>query len=150
MNERESVGNPLEILADPTRPSPTKETAVTKELRRLTEAGQPVSPTKLGDRDGYDILTPEQNTALWKQTGEIVNSKLGNLFNSPQYQKADDEQRAKIVKTFIEKSQNYARAAAVIEQTEGLQGEELKTKLRELKDGGLLTRDVYRAFTEIR
>lgn len=148
--ERESVGNPLEILADPTRPSPTTATPVSTELRRLMDAGYRVSPTKLGDRNGYDVLTPEQNTQLWKQTGEILNSKLTNLINSPQYQKADDEQKAKIVDTFVEKSQNYSRAAAVVEATEGLQGAELKAKLTELKEGGLLTRDVYRAFTEIR
>ena len=148
--ERESVGNPLEILADPTRPSPVTGNLVTSELRRLMELDYRVSPTKLGDRDGYKVLTPEQNTKLWKTSGELTNNKLNGLFNSPQYQKAPDEQKKKIVDQFVEKGQNYARAAMVAELTDGLKGAEMAAKLKELKEGGLLTRDVYRAFQDIR
>lgn len=149
-NERQSVGNPLEILIDPTRPSPSKQSLVTSELRRLMDLDYRVSPTKLGDKNGYDVLTPQQNTALWKKTGEILDSKLTGLFNSKQYQKASDDEREKIVGTFVEKSQNYSRASMVIEVTQGLEGEALRTKLSELKAGGLMTRDVYRAYQEIR
>jgi len=57
--------SPLEIMLDPTRPQNETETPVTRELRRLLEDGYTVSPTKLGKtKDGYAILTPEQNTEL--------------------------------------------------------------------------------------
>lgn len=148
--ERQSVGNPLEILLDPTRPSPTTPGIVTDELRRIVDAGHNVSPTKVGDKAGYDALTKEQNTELWKKTGEILNSKLTGLFNSSQYKKMDDEQRAKAIDEFVKKSQDYGRAATVVEVTEGLSGEELKAKLSELKASGLLTRDVLRAYQSIR
>jgi len=148
--ERESAGNPLEILADPTRPSPATPGVVTDELRRIMDAGHNVSLTKVGDKAGYDALSPEQNTELWKKTGEILNSKLTSLFNSPQYRKMDDEQRADAIKGFIKKSQDYGRAATVVEVTEGLSGEALKTKLSELKAAGLLTRDVLNAYQSIR
>jgi hypothetical protein len=148
--ERASVGNPLEILTDPTRPSPDISTPVTDELRRLMDADYRVSPTKLGEKAGYDVLTPAQNTELWKHSGEIVNSKLGNLFASDKYKALQDDQKAKIVEDFVEKSQNAARAAMVTDLTKDLHGEDLKKKLSELKAGKLLTRDVFRLYSEIR
>jgi hypothetical protein len=148
--EQARVGNPLEVLIDPTRPTPEVGTIVTEELRRLAISGFNVSPTKLGDRQGYEALTPEENTKLWKFTGQIVNQKLSSLFTNEQYQKAPEDQKAKAVENIIEKSKDYSRAAMVVELTDGLQGEELKTKLAELKAGGVLTRDVFRMYGEIR
>ncbi len=148
--ERQSVGNPLEILLDPTRPSPQSDSPVIKELRRMTDAGYRVSPTKLGDKNGYDILTPEQNTKLWENTGKILDSKLESLFTYPQYLKADDDQKEKIIDEFVTKSQVYSRAAMIVEITDGLVGEALLEKLSEIKQSGLLTRDVYKVYQEIR
>jgi hypothetical protein len=148
--ERESVGNPLEIMADPTRPSPQQSSPVTSELRRLWDKGVKVSPTALGDKAGYKGLTPQQNTEIWKKAGEIVSSKLTNLFNSEEYQKLDDEKKGKIVDNFVSKSNTVARVGMVIELTQGLKGEELKKKLSELKATGLMTQDVFNAYLELR
>lgn len=148
--ERETVGNPLEIMADPTRPSPSKSSPVIEELRRLWDAGQKVSPTLLGDKAGYGGLTPEQNTNLWKRAGEITNQKLNSLFSKEEYKKLSDEEKGKITNTIVDKSKIVARAEAVIELTQGLQGEELKAKLSELKKSGLMTNEVFKKYMELR
>lgn len=148
--ERETVGNPLEIMADPTRPSPAQSTPVISELRRLYDAGQKVSPTLLGDKAGYQGLTPQQNTEIWKKSGEITNAKLNSLFTKEEYQKFDEEQKGKIVNDVIDKSKISARAGMVLELTQDLQGEELKAKLSELKKSGLLTQQVFNLYLEIK
>jgi len=148
--ERERIGNVLEVLADPTRPSEEKSTPVVSELRRLWDAGYKVSPTLLGDKKGYEGLTDKQNTELWKLAGEITNEKLSNLFISEQYQKLAEDEKAKKVNDFIEKSKVSARAGMVLELTQDLQGAEWAKKLSELKKSGLMTRDVYNKYLEIK
>lgn len=148
--ERKSSGNPLEILLDPTRPQKDISTPVVKELRRLTDLGFEVSPTLLGDKKGFKALTPDENTELWKRTGEVLNGKLEGLFAKEEYTSANNEARGKIVEKFIEKVKVITRAEMVIKLTDGLQGDELKTKLKELKEGGLLTKEVFRKFEELR
>ena len=147
--EKQSIGNPLEIMADPTRPSPDTSTPTIQELRRLTDAGFKVSPTLLGDKAGYKGLTPQENTRLWKRAGEIITGKLESLFSKENYQKMADDQKGKLVEMVVDKSKVVARAEAVIELTQGLAGEELKKKLSELKTGGLLTRDVFNKYQEL-
>lgn len=148
--EKETIGNPLEIMADPTRPSPTQSTPVIQELRRLWDAGFKVSPTLLGDKNGYFSLTPEQNTDLWKRAGKITNEKLLVLFQHPEYQKLADDQKAKMVDDFVSKSKLVARVEKVLQLTEGLTGQPLLDKLKELKDSGLMTREVFNAFQKLR
>ena len=148
--ERERIGNPLEVLADPTRPSPEKETLVTKELRRLMDLKFRISPTALGDRRGFKAITQEENTKLWKLAGDIVNDKLTSLFSKEAYQKLDDEDRAKKIESVVSNSKTNARAALVIELTEGFTGDALKQKLSELKKGGLLTKEVFKKYEELR
>jgi hypothetical protein len=148
--ERERVGNPLETLADPTRPSKDVSTPVTGELRRLTDAGFKVSPTALGDKKGFKGLTQEENTRLWKFAGGIINDKLESLFSKEVYQKLDDEKKGKAIEKVIDQAKVNARAGMVIEFTEGLTGEELKSKLSELKAGGLLTKEVLNKYVELR
>lgn len=148
--EIESIGNPLEILADPSRPSKEKTGPVVSELRRLTDSGYAVSPTLLGDKKGFDALTPEQNTELWKRSGEITSKKLEALFNHPKYQILTDEDKAKVVEMFIDKSKVSARAELAVQLTEGLNGDELKKRLGELKRGGLLTKEVFNLYVDIR
>ena len=148
--EKQSIGNPLEILADPTRPYPDISNPTIKELRRLTDAGFKVSPTLLGDKKGYTGLSQQENTKLWKRAGEITNGKLESLFSKESYKNMADDEKGKTVEMVIDKSKIVARAEAVIELTQGLSGEELKNKLSELKAGGLLTRDVFNKYQELR
>lgn len=142
--------SPLEIMLDPTRPQTETETPVTRELRRLLEDGYTVSPTKLGKtKDGYAILTPEQNTELWRQAGSLVNDKITKLMLRKEYTMADDEERGKAIEKIIDQSKITARALMVIELTDGLTGEALVATLKNLKSGGLLTDDVLRRAKEL-
>ncbi len=148
--ERDSVGNPLEIILDPTRPSNDISTPVTEELRRLMNEKYRVSPTMLGDKQGYKALTKEQNTQLWKLSGDIVNDKLDSLFAREEYQNLSDEDKAKTVEKIIDQAKINARAGVAIEITQGMSGGELKKKLAELKKDGLLTKAVFAKYQELR
>lgn len=148
--ERESVGNPLEIMIDPTRPSPEAGTSVTNELRRLMDAGFRVSPTALGDRKGYGVLSQEENTELWKLAGGITSDKLESLFSRDEYQKLPDDEKGRLVEKVVDQAKINARAGITIQVTDGLAGEELKKRLAELKEGGLLTREVFTKYLELR
>lgn len=148
--EIDRIGNPLEVMADPTRPQGATATPVISELRRLTDAGFAVSPTLLGDKNGYKGLTTEENTELWKTAGQIINDKLDALFKSDQYQQMDDEQKGKAVEQFVDKAKVNARAAMAIQLTDGLEGDQLKNRLSELKKAGLLTNEVFNQYLKLR
>lgn len=148
--EQKRLGNFFEVMADPTRPSKEISTPVVRELRRLFDVGFKVSPTKLGEKRGFKGLTQEQNTDLWKRAGEITREKLGSLFAHELYQELPDDLKAKKVKEFVEKSKLVARIEKVLEITGGFSGQPLKDKLSELKKGGLLTREVFEGFMELR
>ncbi len=148
--EKQRGGNWLETMIDPSRPVRIISEDVSKELRRLTDLGFKVSPTLLGDREGYKELSPEENTSLWEKAGELTNSKLNSLINLEQYKKLIDEDKSKLVEDVINKSKTIARAQAVMDLTEGLSGEEFKNKLKELKEGRLMTREVFELFLQFR
>lgn len=143
-------GNPLESMIDPSRPSEIKDTPVVNELRRLWDAGYKVSPTLLGDKSGYDSLTPEQNTDLWERAGKITESKLNNLFQLADYKNLGDDEKAKLVEDFVDKSKLFARVEKVLQVTEGLGSQELLDKLSELKKSGLMTRQVFAEYQRLR
>ncbi len=147
--ERIIQENPLEIMFDPTRPSMARTTLVITELRRLWDAGFKVSPTLLGDKSGYDALTPSQNTQLWKKSGEMLNDKLKLLIQKDEYKNLPDDQKAKIIESFVDKSKLYARVGMVMGLVEGLKGDVLMAKLAELKKSGLLTREVFNMWNEL-
>lgn len=147
--EREVAGNPLEILIDPTRPSPVVSTPVTDELRRLTDAGYKVSPTLLGSKEGYTVLTKKQNTELWKRAGQITDDKLGTLFANKAYKEASDENKGKAVELYVEKSKDAARLELLIKLTQGLQGKALVDELARLKAGKVFTKNIYNKYLDI-
>ena len=148
--EIKTIGNPLEVLIDPTRPSSVKSTPVIYELRRLTDIDFKVSPTLLGDKRGFKSLTQKQNTKLWKRAGEITNYKLGKLFETREYQELPDDEKEKEVEDFISKSKRNARAELTVELTQGLTEENLIKELSRLKKDKFLTREVFDKYEEIR
>jgi hypothetical protein len=147
--ERKLGGNWLETMIDPTRPSNALDSNVISELRRLTDAGFTVAPTQLGDKNGYKGLTPAENTALWEKSGELMNSKLNNLFSLPNYKSLDDEQKTKIIAGIVDTAKLNARVQAVMELTHDLKGQALKDKLKELKTNGLMSKDVFNKFISL-
>ena len=60
-----------------------------------------------------------------------------------EYKSASDESKSKQVLDFSDKSRQYARAYYVQKQVHGLQGEELTKKLKQLKESGVMTKEVY-------
>ena len=148
--ERVVGGNFLETMIDPTRPTKEISTPLIEELRRLSKAGFKVSPTLLGDKKGYSALTPEQNTDLLKRAGQITESKMTTLINSPRYQKLADDEKAKKIDEFANKAKIVARAEKVLELTQDLSGEALKEKLAELKASGLMIRAVFEKYKDLR
>jgi hypothetical protein len=148
--EKTKGGNFLETMIDPSRPSNILTSNVITELRRITDAGFDVSPTQLGDKNGYKGLTPEENTAIWRKSGELMNDKLDSLFNLEQYKNLNDEDKAKIIEDIIEKSKLYAKVQSVMDMLDGLLGQELKNKLSDLKKSGLMTKEVFNKYLELR
>ena len=143
-------GNALEVMLDPTRPSKDVSTLVVKELRRLSYEGFRVSPTLLGDKHGYDSLTPEQNTQLWKDAGGLIGKKLKSLFANEAYRKMDSEKKVKTIDSFVEKVKLLARAKTLLEITHGLTGSALKAELSKQKEGRFMTKEVYNKYLELR
>lgn len=135
---------------DPRRPSDDRSTALTSELRRLTEAGFAVSPTKVGDKLGYDALSEDENAEMWKVVGSYVEKSLTKLTEHPKYTELSDDKKADKVKEFTSRAQNEGRALYALTQTEGLGPEEEKKKLKEYKDSGLLTQEVFRLYMKRR
>jgi len=150
--EREAKANPLETMINPLRPSKDTETPVTKELRRLFEAGYKVSPTLLGNKNGYDSLSPGENTVLWKRTGQRVNNGLSALYQLPVYENASDEEKSKAVERIVNDAKLITRAEVVITLLDGLQGEELRKTVISLSDGpnALLNNSVWKEVQKFR
>jgi len=129
-------GNPLEVMIDATRPAKIRQDVVVDEIRRLWDNDIKVSPTQLGNRDGYKILTQEENTILWRQSGQLAYQELFNLIQNRRYLRKDDKEKGKMVEKVVKEAKDIARAeAAQVKLNQG------KT-LQELKDDGLVTSDV--------
>lgn len=137
-------GNVLETMADPTRPSKIRQDVVVDELRRLFDKGIKVSPTLLGDKAGYDILTKEENTILWRRAGELTYKGLLAQINDRNYKKADDRGKGTLIEFVIGRSRALAKAEIVhIKLAQG------KTIL-ELAESGLFTIDGLEAIKYFR
>ena len=132
-------GNVLETMIDPTRPTVVRQDVVVEEMRRLYDKGIKVSPTQLGDKAGYDILTKEENTQLWRRSGELTYKVLLGLINSDKYKNANDYIKGRAVEQVTTKAKAIAKAEIVkIKLSQG------KTTL-ELAESGLLQIDALEA-----
>jgi len=103
-------GNVLEVMADPSRPSVIRGDVVVEELRRLAKNDIKVTPTLLGGRDGFDVLTVEENTQLWRRAGELMYPVMLALVNSPAYNALDDFARGEKIKEFTNLTKSAAKA----------------------------------------
>jgi hypothetical protein len=129
-------GNPLEVMVDPTRPVKINQDIVVDELRRLWDVDIKVSPTLLGDRMGYDILTDEENTELWRNAGKYVYRGIFSLIMDSEYKILIDEDKGKAIEDVVKDAKDLARAEmAARKMSEGV------TEI-ELRNGKLLTNDV--------
>ncbi len=141
--ERKVTANPLEIMIDPTRPSKEIKSPVVKELRRLFDAGHKVTPSLLGNKEGFEVLTQKENTALWKRTGQIINESLNTIIANPNYKNWPDEAKAKVIDRVVDASKTAAKAEVVAKKIKGLTGNELIDKLVELNESGLVSSELF-------
>ena len=126
-------------MLDPTRPVKIRQDVVVDELRTLWDQGIQVSPTLLGDREGFPkTLNPAENTALWRRSGELTYKGLETMLELPAYQQMGPEERGEEISKFVKSATSIARSEAVASKLgEGV-------SLGELKASGLLTFDVAR------
>ncbi len=129
-------GNPLEVMIDATRPSKIRQDIVVDEIRRLWDRDVRVAPTELGNRDGYKILTPEENTVLWRRAGQLTYRGLFDLIQQPYYKTLSDEAKGKQIEKEVKKAKDLARAeVAKIKLNQG-------HTMEELREDGLVIEDV--------
>jgi hypothetical protein len=140
--KRLPTANPVELMIDPTRPSKEISSPVVTELRRLWDTGWEVSPTLLGDKKGYEFLTPKENTELWKRAGSIAKSGLEQVITNEIYTKLGDDKKAEVIGKIIQESQKVARIEMVAKKLSGLEDKELETAVFELRKSGLATEDI--------
>lgn len=129
-------GNPLEVMVDPTRPALINNDVVVTELRRLFDKNIKVSPTLLGDRSGFDVLTTEENTQLWRRSGELTYKLLQGWITSEGYSKvSNDFAKGKSIEQLVGKAKAAAKAEMVaIKINQGV-------GIVELAESGLLAVD---------
>ncbi len=125
-------GNVLEVMADPTRPSIIRQDAVVTELRRLWDNDIKVSPSLLGDKKGYDILTKEENTQLLRRAGELTYKLLLAQITGPRYDSMSDYAKGQ----GIEKLTVRAKDIGKLEMVKVLQGRGVPMK--KIIESGLL------------
>jgi hypothetical protein len=140
--EKEPTANPIELMIDPTRPSKEISSSVVNELRRLWDEGWEISPNLLGDKKGYEVLTQQENTELWKRAGSITKDALEKLITNPLYDDLGDDKKAEVVGKLVSESQKIAKIEMVAKKLTGLEDKELTDKIFELRKSGLATEDV--------
>lgn len=148
--EIERKGTGLQTMLDPTRPSKDVSTNVTRELRRLNEAGYNASPTKLGDKDGYDSLTGRQNNRMWEIAGTVTNSRLNEVMLNPAYQNLPDEQKTELIDKTVRMAQNLARAQVLAEITSGMSQEQATPIIKKHIESGLINESIFKIYLQIR
>lgn len=163
-------------MLDPRRPTTEIDDPVVNELRRLWDAGHPATPTRLGGRDGFETLTPEENTTIQRLAGQMAYDGLKQFMASPAYnpdhirelaiQDLEGDEAAKVARDFvigehdrlvasgIRNIIHAARDAAItafmiprLEETNSLPQNKQIKKLLDYRDDGLLPEAVSRALS---
>ncbi len=140
--ERTASGNPLELMIDPTRPSKDVSTDVVRELRRLMDEGYKVSPTKLGDKAGFESLTEKQNTELWKDAGKRTNDMLEYLIKTPAYESLGDKEKSTLIEGLVSAAKTAARMKVFTEQIGDKSGKEMLDAMIGLIESGVVNKNV--------
>jgi len=141
--ERERGGSFLETMIDPSRPSTIKSSPAISELRRLWDKEYKVTPTQLGDKAGYKSLTPQQNTQLWEVTGTNIEKNLNLMVSNPKYKSLSDEDKAKLISDMINDVKFGVRLSLIEYLISGIPEDQKLEKLKEFKESGLLTKQIF-------
>jgi hypothetical protein len=146
--EKDRQGNIFEVMADPSRPSRDISSKAVVELRRLWDKGYRISPTLLGDKEGYKALSQQQNTLLWKMSGGLIRKTLETVVTKKKYYDLNDDDKSSLIKHIISESQDTARVYMTVKETGNLKGDSLTAKLIDLRKGGLVNRTVLKKYFE--
>ena len=148
--ELEMGGSFLETMIDPSRPSKIKSTPLVFEFKRLWDRGYKVTPTLLGDKKGYEALTPEQNTKLWQLTGTTIENALSRMIRTEDYLGFPDETKSKLMDRVIDRVRVRTRAMIAKEIIGNLDRETRRDKLKELIESGMVNRDVLLELSKLK
>ena len=129
-------GNVLEVMIDPSRPSKINRDIVVDELRRLADNDIKVTPTLLGDKHGFKILSVEENTQLWRRSGELTYKLLMAWIDTDAYRGiSNDFAKGQTVDAIVSRAKAAAKAEIVsIKLAQGV-------GIVELAEDGLMTID---------
>ena len=137
--EQKPKANPLEIMIDPTRPSKEQDTPVIKELRRLMDAGYPVTPSLLGGKKGYSTLTPEDNTNLLKTAGQLIDVVLQERIKQEDYINEPDVFKADEIKRLTRFAHDRIKTKVAIEKLMTLPKDQWAKTLVAMQEDGLIS-----------
>ena len=131
----------MEVMLDPTRPAVVRRDVVVEEVRRLWDNDIKVAPTKLGDRNGYSVLSEEENTTMWRRAGNLVYTASFEIITGKTeipYTTLSDYEKGRIIDKIVSNGQDTARAEIAIHKMS--QGVSLEV----LREGGVVTDPVAR------
>ena len=137
-------GNILESMADPTRPVKVRQDVVVDELRRLWDKDIKVSPTTLGNKAGYEVLSDHENTLLWRRAGELTYDGLLRLIQTERYKRLTNERKGEEIEKIVQQARDIARAEMTVAKMEA------GVPAQELIEGKLVTQNVTRLVNRMR
>ena len=117
---------------------------ITKEVRRLQDKGYSEIVGIGAYMPGYPSLSLKENDLMQRFAEKLANYRISNLLASEEYKKLSDEERARKINNEVKKAIRRAKVRMILKKIEGLEGEELRRKLKKFKDDGLLTKTIFK------
>jgi hypothetical protein len=148
--ELERSSNFAEMMLDPTAPQRMKSDPVVKELRRLQDLKMDVQTTRLGGKEGYEVLTPQENTQLLKDAGQEAYARIKELMSDKNYRAIPDDEKALRINEIFTEAKERARIDMAIQVTKGLKGQALNDKIKKIVKSKLLTSALYEEYLMMR
>lgn len=149
-NQVDRAAGPLESMIDPTRPSEDISDEITKEMRRLYDAGYTkAAPTKIGTSKGYASLTPKEEQVFYETVGSQVKVTIQKIMEQPLYKDLSDSDRETLLSKYIEKAKSKGAAVYAMQATDGMSEKERIEVLKTLKSDGIFNTDVMREYGKL-
>ena len=109
---------------------------IKREIDRLQEGEE--NNLRISSFQEYPELSPEDNKIIFGKLTNLSNQKLGGLIATEQYQNATDEEKAKMISSFMDKNRDFIYEGFIANKIKGLSGQELMDTLSYLKKSGVL------------
>ena len=111
-----------------------------QEIKRLQDGGYDTVQTSFisGFLQENPMLSVEDNKIIFGKLTNLSNQKLGGLIATEQYQNATDEEKAKMISSFMDKNRDFIYEGFIANKIKGLSGQELMDTLSYLKKSGVL------------